>query len=346
MKYHVLLFSCFIYLNVNSAPKDSSLRYPLPDSVKAMSFLADINVRAMFRKEEVDQGIKKNIFAGIKTQMVSLALETDKNKRQIVFHFPKSASVMSSGLAVDKSKKDELIWNYNWNEGETYKLMLAVATDSAGNFSLYSSYIWLPQVTKWKLIGTCKISRLKSTMKDPSWYYSAGKRSTIDVTIDNAWIQRDNGTWRKLDGNKQSIPVVNLVSHVDSLKEFQLEKEQIEKAISAGTTDVKENIGGVYYKIYNEGSGRQVSVTDSVTVYYKGYLFNNGEVFDETKDKPATFPLNRLIKGWQIGLPLLKTGGKIKLVIPSALAYSIRPRASKIPPNSILVFEIEVVDAK
>jgi FKBP-type peptidyl-prolyl cis-trans isomerase len=53
-----------------------------------------------------------------------------------------------------------------------------------------------------------------------------------------------------------------------------------------------------------------------------------------------------LIRGWQIGVPLCKVGGKIRLVIPSNLAYSIRTRAAKIPPNSILVFEIEVVDAK
>jgi FKBP-type peptidyl-prolyl cis-trans isomerase len=69
-------------------------------------------------------------------------------------------------------------------------------------------------------------------------------------------------------------------------------------------------------------------------------------VFDQTNDKPATFPLNRLIKGWQIGLPACKVGGKIHLVIPSSLAYSIRTRSPKIPPNSVLVFDIEVVEVK
>ena len=95
-----------------------------------------------------------------------------------------------------------------------------------------------------------------------------------------------------------------------------------------------------------EGTGKQVSVNDTVVAYYKGYLFNDGLVFDQTKDKPATFSLKRLIRGWQIGLPLCNVGGKIKLVIPSDLAYSIRTRAAKIPPNSILVFEIEVVEVK
>ena len=89
-----------------------------------------------------------------------------------------------------------------------------------------------------------------------------------------------------------------------------------------------------------------VSVEDTVTIFYKGYLFSNGQVFDQTGEKPASFPLKRLIRGWQIAVPLLKVGGKIKLVIPSDLAYSIRTRAAKIPPNSILVFEIEVLDAR
>jgi FKBP-type peptidyl-prolyl cis-trans isomerase FklB len=61
---------------------------------------------------------------------------------------------------------------------------------------------------------------------------------------------------------------------------------------------------------------------------------------------PATFPLNNLIKGWQIGLSLCKVGGKIRLIIPSGLAYSIRNRATEIPPNSILVFDITVLDVK
>jgi FKBP-type peptidyl-prolyl cis-trans isomerase FkpA len=59
-----------------------------------------------------------------------------------------------------------------------------------------------------------------------------------------------------------------------------------------------------------------------------------------------TFLLKGLIKAWQLAVPLVKTGGKIKLVIPSGLAYSMRTRGAKIPPNTILEFEIEVLDAK
>jgi FKBP-type peptidyl-prolyl cis-trans isomerase len=85
-------------------------------------------------------------------------------------------------------------------------------------------------------------------------------------------------------------------------------------------------------------------VTDTVQVHYKGYLLETSEVFDQTTNEPRRFPLNRLIPGWQLGVPLIKTGGRIILVIPSHLGYNIRTRSPKIPPNSILVFEIEVLD--
>jgi FKBP-type peptidyl-prolyl cis-trans isomerase len=139
-----------------------------------------------------------------------------------------------------------------------------------------------------------------------------------------------------------SFPVVNLLSQIDSLEQLEIDK----KLIIVANTDEKNIHDGVYYNILKEGTGRQVSVNDTVTAFYKGYLLKDGSVFDGTKDKPAIFPLKRLIMGWQIGVPLCKVGGKIKIIIPSSLGYSIRTRAAKIPPNSVLVFEVEVVDAK
>jgi FKBP-type peptidyl-prolyl cis-trans isomerase len=87
-------------------------------------------------------------------------------------------------------------------------------------------------------------------------------------------------------------------------------------------------------------------LTDTLVVHYKGSLFSDGSVFDQTKEKPATFPLGRLIKGWQLGLTQCRVGGKIRLYIPSGSAYGIRTLSTAIPPNSILVFDVEVLDAK
>jgi hypothetical protein len=305
----------------------------LPDSVKAVSFLAEVSVGTITTKKEV--------FAGIKTDVVKLSLESDKKNKEIVFEFPSSASVVANGLGV-KAEKGELSWNYNWMENESYKLLIATASDSAGNFALYSGYIFLPNEKKWKLIGTCKILGQWNTLKQPATFRSQIKNNSLQLNIHEAWCQRNNGSWKNLLEKNLSFPVVNLFSHVDSLEQLEIDK----KLITAANTDAKNIHNGVYYTILKEGNGRQVSVNDTVSVFYKGYLLSDNSVFDQTKDKPAIFPLKKLIMGWQIGVPLCKVGGKIKIIIPSNIGYSIRTRGAKIPPNSVLVFEIEVVDAK
>lgn len=333
----VFVFTFFTFLNSFANSKDSVIYYPLPDTVKAVSFFAEISVGAITTKKEV--------FAGIRTDVVKLSLEFDKKEREIVFEFPSAATVMANGLDV-KTEKGELSWKHNWLENEKYKLLIATANDSAGNFALYSGYIFLPQEKKWKLIGTCKIWGQWNTLKQPAAFRSQMKNSPLQLNINEAWCQRQNGSWKNMIQKEVAPPVVNLLSHIDSLEQLQIDRKLITQAVAENKTDAKQEHDGVYYTILKEGKGRQVSVNDTVTVFYKGYLLKDNSVFDETKEKPATFPLKRLIMGWQIGVPLCKIGGKIKIIIPSNLAYSIRTRAAKIPPNSILVFEIEVVDAK
>jgi FKBP-type peptidyl-prolyl cis-trans isomerase len=334
LTFAVLLF---IFFNSFANSKDSLINYPLPDTVKAVSFLAEVSVGTITTKKEV--------FAGIRTDVVKLSLETDKKEREIVFEFPSGATVMANGIGV-KTEKGELSWKYNWIENENYKLLIATASDSAGNFALYSGYIFLPKEKKWKLIGTCKILGQWNTLKQPAAFRSQIKTNSLPLTVNEAWCQRQNGSWKNMLQKDLVSPVVNLLSHIDSLEQLQTDKKLITQAIAENKTDAKSVHDGIYYTMLKEGTGRQVSVNDTVTAYYKGYLFSNDSVFDGTKDKPAVFPLKRLIMGWQIGVPLCKVGGKIKIIIPSNLAYSIRTRAAKIPPNSILVFEIEVVDAK
>lgn len=322
-----------------AAIKDSTVNYSLPDSVKAISFLADITPGTINKKGYFQSGIK--------TDAVSLLLTAEKNSRNIRFVYPFAARVVARGVQAGEGLKEgSLTFNYPWEEGKTYRLLIATTADSAENFSLYSGYIWLPGEDKWKLIGTCKISGRWNTLQEPASFTRKSKNNTGQTTIGQVWCQRNTGSWKNLSGGELKTPLINLASHTDSLYQWQEEKKVIERAIETGATDAKQNSEGVYYTIMQEGTGKMVTINDTVTVHYKGYLFSNGVVFDQTKEKPATFPLKRLIRGWQIGIPLCKVGGKIKLVIPSALAYSIRTRAAKIPPNSILVFEIEVVDTK
>ena len=143
-------------------------------------------------------------------------------------------------------------------------------------------------------------------------------------------------------GNQK--PVIDLYSNADSTDQALKDNREILDAIRSGKWDTTGSSKGIYYKILREGNGRQVELNDTVTVNYKGSLMN-GEIFDSTKEKPAVFPLKRLIKGWQTGLPFCRLGGSIRLIIPSALAYTTR-NLGIIPPNSVLVFDVDVLESR
>ncbi|HQX96126.1 MAG: FKBP-type peptidyl-prolyl cis-trans isomerase [Chitinophagaceae bacterium] len=337
---NLFLLSTLLILHqlAQAGSKFTPINYNPPDSVKAVQIFIEVKVIGV-------NGDKK-YYTGIQTDVVKLFLQTDKQEKKIVFKYPKSASVISTGKEVDISKRGEISCKYNWKLNESYKLLISLATDSIDNFSLYSGYVWLPQENKWKHIGTSKITGRWNTIQQPGIINIAKRKGGLAIDISSAWCQRQNGSWKNLKEDNQPAPVINLMSHIDSVSQRQTDIKIINDAIASGKTDATNNEQGVYYSIIKEGTGRQVLLTDTVTVFYKGYLFSDNSIFDQTKDKPISFPLNRLIKGWQIGIPLSKVGGKIKLVIPSDIAYSIRTRSAKIPPNSILVFEIEVVDAK
>jgi FKBP-type peptidyl-prolyl cis-trans isomerase FklB len=104
---------------------------------------------------------------------------------------------------------------------------------------------------------------------------------------------------------------------------------------------------GLQYKILAAGDkkAQPIALTDSVTVDYRGKLMDGTE-FDSSYSRgmPATFPVNGVIKGWQEALVLMKPGAKWQLFIPPELAYGSRPQ-QKIPPNSLLIFEVSVISA-
>lgn len=105
----------------------------------------------------------------------------------------------------------------------------------------------------------------------------------------------------------------------------------------------KKSESGLYYRILNEGEGDFVKFTDEVSFTYKG-TFLNGKVFDQQFErKPVTFEVKDLIEGWKEGIMYLKKGGKAVLIVPPHLGYGDY-ELNAIPPNSILYFEIEVVD--
>ena len=104
---------------------------------------------------------------------------------------------------------------------------------------------------------------------------------------------------------------------------------------------------GVQYKVLKAGAGATPKVNDTVTTHYRGTLID-GTVFDSSYDRgePASFGVSQVIKGWTEVLQLMKVGDKWQVFIPSDLAYGPSGRPPKIAPDSVLVFEMELLDVK
>ena len=138
-------------------------------------------------------------------------------------------------------------------------------------------------------------------------------------------------------------------------KETQIQAEKNKVTTEAGdkfraeyekTAGVKKTESGLLYKIEKAGSGESPKPSDTVKVHYKGTL-TDGTTFDSSYDRgePIEFQLSQLIPAWIEAIPMLKKGGKMEIVVPPQLGYGDRP-AGKIPANSTLIFEIELLDFK
>lgn len=128
-------------------------------------------------------------------------------------------------------------------------------------------------------------------------------------------------------------------------KQSTKDQKIIEDYIEDNNIQATKTESGLWYRIDPQGTGASPTLNDEVAVHYKGYL-TDGTVFDETNgQQPLTTPLAMTIDGWQEGLPLLQEGGSMLLLIPSELGYGDR-HVGNIPPNSVLVFEIDLVEVK
>jgi len=173
---------------------------------------------------------------------------------------------------------------------------------------------------------------------------------TIRMIIPSRFAFGRNGT-AKIPGNA-SLDIQVKVLEKDKMPEYDdyTIRKYLEKNALTGFT--KSN-SGMYYKIAEVGTGSPITIDSTVVVEYTGKLLT-GIVFDKTSvGSGRTFDLNgdtdpssQPIKGWQEALPMIKQGGSIRILLPSALGYGLPGSSSAIPPFSCLDFEIKVTDVK
>ena len=177
----------------------------------------------------------------------------------------------------------------------------------------------------------------------------------LDMEVYTSGIQDAlTGAKPRLSQDEMRTTVTELQKRLAAARQKEI-KEIADKNLAQGKAFLEENKkkdgvvtlpSGLQYKVLTEGSGKMPKATDSVTVHYRGTLINGTE-FDSSykRGQPATFQVGKVIRGWTEALQLMKEGAKWQLMIPPQLAYGDRG-TSTIPPNSTLIFEVELVAVK
>ena len=194
-------------------------------------------------------------------------------------------------------------------------------------------------------------SREKYDLMEGLALLKEGDSATFIIPIDSLPQHLPFG--KKGDKLKVTFAVVGKYS---SAKQIAADEKEIKSYLDKNKLKATATPEGVYVAVNQEGTGAQPTAGDTVYVHYTGKLLN-GKVFDSSLDstlrpgmklEPIKFPIGRgfVIKGWDAGIGALKKGSKATLVIPSTLAYGLQGSPPAIPSNSVLVFDVELVDVK
>jgi FKBP-type peptidyl-prolyl cis-trans isomerase FkpA/FKBP-type peptidyl-prolyl cis-trans isomerase FklB len=226
-------------------------------------------------------------------------------------------------------------------EGETMKKGLYIVSASTLALVLVS-------------VGACTKVKLNTDKKKAS--YAIGqqlgnnfKQQGLEVDADAIAAAIKDAAAGKNQMSKEDMQkaMMNLQAETHKKQQEMAEtnaksgEEFLEKNKTA--EGVKVTKSGLQYIMEKEGDGKSPTAHDTVKCNYVGTLID-GTKFDSSYDRgePATFPLDAVIPGWTEGIPLMKVGGKIKLFVPPELAYGPSGRPG-IPPNSTLIFEVELL---
>ena len=184
------------------------------------------------------------------------------------------------------------------------------------------------------------------------------KKQQVDIDI--ALIQQGlkdgvTGNKPRLSNEEIRLALTELRANVEKSEALRrqksgsksMEEGKIFLANNKKKKDVVTTKSGLQYRVIAPGKGKSPTASDTVTTHYKGTLIN-GTQFDSSYDRgePASFPVKGVIAGWTEALQLMKPGAKWELVIPAHLAYGERGAGRDIPPNAVLVFQIELISIK
>lgn len=179
-----------------------------------------------------------------------------------------------------------------------------------------------------------------------------GDSATFSIPIDSLPEPRPPFGKKGDKLNVTFIVVGKYASADQKAKDEKIIKEYMDKNKLKATPTAE----GVYVSVSEEGTGVQPKAGDTVYVHYTGKLLD-GKVFDSSLDstlrpgmklEPIKFPIGRgfVIKGWDAGIAALKKGSKATLIIPSTLAYGLQGSPPAIPGNSVLAFDVQLIDVK
>jgi len=175
-------------------------------------------------------------------------------------------------------------------------------------------------------------------------FINAESDITFNIGVEDVMSQEDFEAYRMEMMRKQQEDMLAQQS-----EQMSIDSTKIETFLSDNNIDAQTTASGLRYTIQEEGSGPSPSAGDTVYVHYTGKLLN-GDQFDSSYDRgePLAFPIGQgmVIPGWDEGIALLQKGGEATLYIPSPLAYGPQARGDVIKENSILVFDVELVDVK
>ncbi|MCJ8340674.1 MAG: FKBP-type peptidyl-prolyl cis-trans isomerase [Pseudomonadales bacterium] len=189
--------------------------------------------------------------------------------------------------------------------------------------------------------GNLDIKAFNAAMKDVF--------ADADPQLSEAEVEAVLNKFQQQQAAKQQVEAAELAAANKAAAEekakvnMQIGKKFLaENAKREGVTTTES---GLQIEIIAAGTGSAPTLEDTVVVHYKGSTIDEN-VFDSSykRDKPATFPLSRVIKGWTEGLQLIKEGGKAKLYIPSELAYGLQGAGADIGPGETLIFEVELIE--